>query len=170
MKAVTLNKSLLLPLSPTCFLCLREKANLCLEPVLTSRWGIPPQQHKATYRRRTEAACRSSPNGTVSHTNCCWKRVRAHWGETTNDQMDPQHGGVRLGSSAIQMLLPLTSEWLLAHLTGLWAGGELCNKSLDHKSHTHFPEMHSVCCPRGNEKIGHPNRLLSPAQGHDDLW
>lgn len=89
--------------------------------------------------------------------------------ETTNDQMGPQHGGVRLGSSAIQMLLPLTSEWLLAHLTGLWAGGELCNKSLDHKSHTHFPEMHSVCCPRGNEKIGHPNRLLSPAQGHDDL-
>lgn len=51
--------------------------------------------------------------------------------------------------------LPLTSEWLLAHLTGLWAGGELCNKELHHKSHTHFPEMHSLCAAlRAMERSG----------------
>lgn len=42
--------------------------------------------------------------------------------------MDSQYTGVRLWSSAFQILLYLASDLFVAHLTEVWAGGKLCNK------------------------------------------
>lgn len=115
------------PAATLTYLCLREKVNLCLEPVLTSCWRVPLQQHKATYRKRTAGDCRLSPMR-QHHTPTAAASVLEPTEETMSDLMDGWMEELGWGLLPFISYFPLISEWLLAHLTGLWAGGELCNK------------------------------------------
>lgn len=132
MNAVSLNKILTVPFFPNYFLSLlicskRENKLSDLEPAPNSVWGIPTHTTaKPVTGKLTEAACLPRREYHIAAATASVLKPTKE--KKIYDSMDSQYTGVKLWSSAFQILLYLPSDLFVAHLTEVWAGGKLWNK------------------------------------------
>lgn len=131
MNAVSLNKTLPVPFFPNYFLLLlicskRENKLLDLEPAPNSLWDILTHTTaKSVTGKLTEAACRLSPKERLATASVLKPtRSRKYVTQWTHSTQESGFGLLPFRS----LLLYLTSDLFVAHLTGVWARGKLCNK------------------------------------------